>query len=411
MSKSIDQSEHSVAVVSIYPAKGTLHPEEGGVASYTQNLCRALAESGDDVTVVCNIADHDKPSSYDEHGVHVRRTFRKNLGFFLDIAWALRKLKTRTVHFQQELALYGGIVSAFLLPLAIKFSGSGKRKVVTLHAVVGQSQVTPSFVQENNSNAPVFAVKAAFRILYTLLNWSADHIIVHEAPFQKRLIEEYHVRPAKVSVIPHGIEVAERMDEDKARGLLDIPTDKNVLLFVGYLTGYKGIDLLIEGYARYLRDYPENNALLLIGAGKHPKLKNDPEYLRGSYDRLKNKAAELLPAESYRWVGFVAESELQAYYSASDMSIYPYTVAMSSSGPMAMSIAYRTPFIASEVFSEYFDIKDHIFERTDVGLASTIERVLTHSQTDDIIETLRSERAWPTVAIKHSQVYHAESEA
>jgi len=405
MSNPDSKDKSSVTVVSIYPAKGTVHPEEGGVASYTHNLCTELARKGEQVSIVCNVEPGAQPDTYSELGVQVVRAFRKNLTFFWDIARTTRQLNSKTVHFQQELALYGGLVSAFLLPLGIMLSGRRARKVVTLHAVVARSQINADFIKENNSAAPVFAVRWAFRIIYTLLNWSADKLIVHEAPFRERLIRDYHVDPHKIAVIPHGIERADRMDQTDAREQLAIDPRAKVLLFVGYLTGYKGLDLLIEGYARYVRDHPKDRSLLIIGAGKHPKLKDDPSYLKDSYERLQKKAKDLLPDDKYRWSGFIKEEELQAYYSAADLSVYPYTVAMSSSGPMAMSIAYRTPFIASDVFSEYFPDADNLFAREEKSLADAIHRSFKSPSTGVEIEHMRSERAWPAVASAHLRVY------
>jgi glycosyltransferase involved in cell wall biosynthesis len=400
----------SVCIVSIYPPKGTSHPEAGGVASYTYNLAMALRQQTDRLTVVCDVMD-GKLDRYDENGITVKRAFKKNLLFFWKIAKEVRKSKCDIVHYQQELNLYGGIVSAFLLPIAMMLSGGlSRHRAITFHGVVSLDQVTPAFVKENNSALPAPLVKAALWMLYKLLSFASDAIIVHEEPFKQRLIEQYKVSSSKIHVIPHGVESKDRIERNVALCEIGLEPTAQVVLFLGYLTGYKGIDLLIEGYAEYVTQNPDKKSVLVIGAGKHPKLKDDAKYLHESYERLEQKAAKMIPSHRYRWDGFIPEEKLQAYYSASQLSIYPYTVAMSSSGPMAMSIAYNVPFIGSDVFDEFFDYEGHFFEQNPVAFAEVLGRVLDGTETNDLIAQLREERLWPNVAKKHLLAYEGEVE-
>lgn len=61
---------------------------------------------------------------------------------------------------------------------------------------------------------------------------------------------------------------------------------------MGYVTGYKGIDLLIEGMEKYKEKYGDDFKLFVLGA-HHPKLK-DTEIYKTEYARLKTKAEEKL---------------------------------------------------------------------------------------------------------------------
>jgi glycosyltransferase involved in cell wall biosynthesis len=56
------------------------------------------------------------------------------------------------------------------------------------------------------------------------------------------------------------------------------------------------------------------------------------------YHGYESLAKDLIPSDNYSRIGFVADEDIESYYSASDLTIYPYKVALASSGPMAISI-------------------------------------------------------------------------
>lgn len=392
-----------IAHVTLYPPKGEKHVRGSGVASYSKNLVAHIAADDMDQTVVCNIAD-SSPKVYSDDSVVVKRTFRRKPQFIMSVHKELKKVDADIVHIQQELALYGGIITAYLLQWLVFLWR--KRTVITLHGVVDPDAITPQFVHENNSRLPVPVVKLAFRVIYTpLMKW-ARRIIVHEQYFKDIIVRSYGIDGNKVDVVPHGVEMLEAEEKSRAREKLAIDREADVVLFMGYATGYKGIDLLIEGFAEYVVRNPK--AYLVIGAGKHPKLQNDETYL-AEYTRLQEKAAKLLPSTQYRWEGFIPESDIAAYYSASDVSVYPYTTALSSSGPMSFAIGFEKPFLVSSAFADIFGQYPHLlFERYAKDLALLLDYFFTHrNEYEQISRTMKQERSWPKVAARTRAVYMA----
>jgi len=194
-----------------------------------------------------------------------------------------------------------------------------------------------------------------------------------------------------------------------ARQQLQLPENADIALFMGYATGYKGLDLLIEGFASYAVKNPR--AYLVIGAGEHPKLQGEPSY-RVEYARLQQKAADLIPKEQYEWRGFIPESQIASYYSASDVSLYPYTTAMASSGPMSFAIGLEAPFLVSSAFANIFSNAPHlVFDRTPKSLAEKLDDFFT-KRVDylDISQQLKRERVWPAVGAQTIKVYEEITE-
>jgi glycosyltransferase involved in cell wall biosynthesis len=381
-----------IAHVTLYPPKNEKHVSSSGVASYSKNLITNMAND-DEQIVIANIIN--EPEEYTEGSVAVRRVFKRNPSFIFSIHKELKKIEPDTIHIQQELALFGGIATAYLLQWLVFLWR--KKVTITLHGVIDPNKVDAAFVKENNSKLPVWLVRLAFRVIYTpLMKWS-HRIIVHEELFKSITVRSYGIDPRKISVIPHGVEELTTVDQKEARAVLNIPQHAKVALFMGYATGYKGLDLLIEGFARYAKDV--SDAYLIIGAGKHPKLHDNAEYLR-EYGRLKDKAKKLIPEDQYRWEGFIKESEITVYYSASDVSLYPYTTALSSSGPMSFAIGYEKPFLASTAFEPIFSTYPQLlFDRKPIDLAERLEYFFTYKHDyDQISYQLKQQRNWKRVA-------------
>jgi glycosyltransferase involved in cell wall biosynthesis len=387
--------------ISIYPPKGEKHATAGGVASYTKNLITNIPYSkNDQVFVLTNKLDN-KRDEYIENGIKIIRCFDKKPKFFWQILKEVRKINPDTIHIQQELALFGNVLTAYLLQwllVALK----KYNLIITLHGVVSLEKINKKFIKENNSNLPIWLTKIAFRIIYKPLCLWSDKIIVHEEYFKNILIKEYKVDNNKIETIYHGVEDFQTIDKEDACKILGINPTKDICLFMGYLTGYKGIDLLIEGFSEYAQK--NSNTFLIIGAGKHPKLKDDKIYLQ-EYKRLQGKAEKMIPKNQYKWVGFIDEEEIGVYYSASDVSIYPYTISMSSSGPMAIAIGYQKPFIASDVFKEVLPDK-FIFQRNEKALSKKIEEFFHNQEIfQKEISEMKNNRLWTRVGQQTFNIY------
>jgi glycosyltransferase involved in cell wall biosynthesis len=385
--------------ISIYPAKNSKHGDFGGVAGYTKNLLTNLpTNSNDQNFILANILD--EPESYIEENINVIRCFDRSPKFMFQLHKEIKKVRPDVVHFQQELGLFGGVVTAVLLQFALLFCKP--KKVITMHGVVAISEVTPTFIKENNSKLPVWLVKIAFWVIYKPLTIYADHIVVHEKLFKDRLIKEYGTKADKISVIPHGVENLELKNKEATRNELKLPSQSLVVLFMGYLTGYKGLDILIEGFAEFVKAKPDS--FLILGAGLHPKLKDNEEYLNNEYCRLQNKAKDLIPAPNYDWRGFIPEDEMMDYYSASDLSIYPYTSSLSSSGPMSIAMSYGAPFLASDVFGNFIENKDLLFERSPEAIKNALLQFdpISAARTS---QEFKQARLWSIVGVKTREVY------
>ncbi len=363
--------------ISIYPHKDKKDLKSGGVASYEYNLVNNIPyEEGDEVYVLCEKIDN-RYEEYEDKGIKVIRCFNKSPRYFIQLCKEIKKINPDIIHIQQELALYGNIITAWLLQFFLLLLKRNYKTVITLHGVISIKAINKDFIKENYAKYPVLLVKLGFYFIYKPICLFVGKIIVHEKCFKDTLIEEYRVKKEKIEVIHHGVPDLKAMKKELACERLGLYPGRDIVLFMGYLTGYKGLELLIEGFSGYSK--VNSNAFLIIGAGKHPRLANDINYLE-EYSRLESKAKALIPENMYKWVGFIPDDLVTTYYSAADVSAYPYTIQMSSSGPMAIAVGHEKPFLASIVFNSFIENKEILFERDKSSLENALDRFFNNKE-------------------------------
>ena len=392
--------------ISLYPSKWELHCDKSWVAPYTKNLATNIPYNKDDEVFVIWDIDNKK-EEYTENNISIRKVFKRWVFFYKNILKEIDKIKPDVVHIQQELALYGWILSAITLRFLLKWLKKRWIKVViTFHWIVDIKEIDKEFMKENFSAFPIFMVKFAFKFIFNPLIKYSDEIIVHEKLFKNRILEQYYKKDEKnIHVIKHWIEdFSNKLTKKQAREILNIEQNQKVLMFMWFITWYKGIDLLIEWVEKYKEKYWNNFKLYILWA-HHPKLKNDETYKK-EYYRLKDKAENLL-WENVDWQEWFVDWEKMAkYYPASDVVLFPYTRSISSSWPMALSIGYEVPFLASDVFWESIEDEELLFAKNWESMADRIKYFFDNQ--DKYIEKvkqMRQELLWKNIGSLTYNVY------
>jgi len=388
--------------ISIYPEKWMLYSKKWWVASYTKNLITSVSISESEMSIFCDI-DSTK-EMYWEWWIQVIRWRRSGILSIWDIFWYLfRSIREySTVHVQHELNLFWSTLAWYIILLMPLFFPKMKR-ILTSHHAVDYKDIDADFVKNHGQILPVFIVKFAFRVLYSMYKLR-DWIIVHEQIHSKRLNSQYWINWKAINVIPHGVESKVPVNKELAKHQLWIKSNDNIIFYMWYVTGYKDLRILIEWYASWLKSNPES--VLILWAWPEKKSKNNPLYMK-NYQSLIDLASQLIPEDNYRRLWFIASEELSAYYSASDVLVLPYRYTLSASWPMAIAIAYWLPFLASECFSEYFlDYPDCIFKFSssglDVWLTSFFENIGNRKA---MIYELQNERLYSELFRRTSHLY------
>lgn len=203
-------------------------------------------------------------------------------------------------------------------------------------------------------------------------------------------------------MIHHGIEERnDSIEKTKAKRTLGF-SGKKVIFTFGYITSYKGTELLIES-AKFLAT---PNWTLVITGGPHPRLSGNSEYQKYVLD-LREKASNMFK-DRIIFKGFIPEGEIPLYFSAADLTVFPYKICMHTSGPLALAISYEKPFLISDSFKGVFR-GDVLFRNNPRDLAQKMDQFFKDAKMRlenlKYVKGLKKERVWGKVAEQSCNLY------
>ncbi|MFL6302208.1 MAG: glycosyltransferase family 4 protein [Candidatus Sulfotelmatobacter sp.] len=172
----------------------------------------------------------------------------------------------------------------------------------------------------------------------------ASHLFVHTEKMKRELIEEFHVKADRVTVIPFGINnavPATDLSHGEARQRLGIRSDERVLLSIGRIVPYKGLEYLISAF-RQLRAGDDRYRLIIAG-----RIENCEGYWKAVLEQMQEdlRSGAILLRD-----GFVPDSEIEVFCKAADTMVLPYRH-IYQSGVLFMAHSFGLPVLASDVGS------------------------------------------------------------
>lgn len=201
------------------------------------------------------------------------------------------------------------------------------RLIMTVHNVVPHDRDSPDVRRKLTS---------VYRIPHAL--------IVHTARAKQRLIKEFEIEPGRIIVMDHGLdEIVHPRDSDIAvtRATLGYEPGQKVILFLGWVRRYKGVDLLLDA----VRFLGEDCRVLIAGNCI------DSEYRREIEQTIEDRALKSRVAWEF---GYLSEQRVSELLGASDVLVMPYRQ-IDQSGVLFAALRHGLPVVAFDVgsFREY----------------------------------------------------------
>lgn len=365
----------------------------GGMNYYDLGLARGLVKSG----VFVNWYTCDETLEPSEEGIQVVKYFRRVYGknnklirfarFFWGLIQSLVRAKSersKIVHFH----FFGLGALEFLMCAVAKLFGF--RVCATVHDV-------ESFAASDRDmfRTRVFAL--------------VDQFIVHNQISHRELSQAMKLakKNVDIAVIPHGnyLSVVKRLDIDASREALNIDSDEFVFLFFGQIKAVKGLDLLLQAFAKLALG---QSKVSLIVAGK---------VWKDDFARYQKIIDELNIADRVRLnIRYIPDEEVDLFYSAADCVVLPYRK-IYQSGVLLMAMSYGLPVLASDLEGMTEVIKDggngFLFKSEDVNdLASKIEYVFENRDIREnvsiaALNTMKTFYDWDRIGVETKKIYEA----
>lgn len=263
------------------------------------------------VSFYCNKRfDHpeiDDISYYKIFNYQDKNRFLKAFSYSLSLLYLLLKIikyKPPILHFQWFKLFFIDLIFLQIL----KIFNSKIKIVFTAHNVLPH---------KHNK-----MTKLIFKHIYRKI----DMIIVHENYAKNKIINEFSIHHDKITIIRHGY-FPNIKSGDK------INNDKLVFGMVGYLSYYKGVDILYNAW-KNSKTLNSEKSIKLILAGKL-----DPKVLNKINSTCK-------PDNIETYYGFLSEDEFQKIFDEIDILILPYRE-ISQSGILLRAIGAKKPFIVT----------------------------------------------------------------
>ena len=276
---------------------GNYLPRQCGIATFTTDLCEAIAAEYDGTTCIA-LPVNDIEAGY-AYPPRVRfELTEKDIDSYRRAADFLNINNVDLVCLQHEYGIFGGQAGSHILALLRELR---MPIVTTLHTILRD----PSPDQR--------------RVLEEIATLS-DRLVVMSERGAEFLQEVYHVSPKKIDLIPHGIPDVPFVDPSFHKDLFGVE-GKMVLLSFGLLSANKGIENVIAALPAILARHP--NVVYIILGATHPHVKRDEgETYRLSLQWLAQEKG--VEAQVIFYNRFVSLEELIEFIGAADIYITPY---------------------------------------------------------------------------------------
>jgi len=315
---------------------GNYLPRECGIATFTTDLCNALAaEYGEGRQFAIPVNDPDSSYDYPEQ-VRLELT-QEDIASYGRAADFLNFNSNDLVCLQHEYGIYGGAAGRYILALLRRLK---MPLVTTLHTVLREPDANQRIVLEEIARL-------------------SDRLIVMSELAAELLREVYSVPSGKIDVIPHGVPDMPFMDPNYFKDRFGTE-GKSVLLTFGLLSPNKGIENVIRALPAILVRHP--NVVYIVSGVTHPHIRRrEGERYREELQAL----AEQLGVSSNLILNnrFVSAEELVEHVGAADIYITPYRQeAQIVSGTLAIALGAGKAIISTP----YWHAKELLAEKRGV---------------------------------------------
>lgn len=351
-------NQETLLVITSYPDPKQGIRELNAVAWHAQKTLKKMAK--DRKVIVLAEETIGEKTYLDGKNLLVKRIWSKKNPFslFKILALVLKNRQIRSILFQFEFNIFGGIIAVSLIPaILLVLKILAKKVVFEIHQVVPDiKKIDKHLNLKNKILTKIF--NAALFLFYKTVSLFSNKIVVFEEELKQTLRQL--TSEEKIEVLPLSVSSKLSISKYNAKKRLGFSKDDFVILVFGFVNWYKGSDWLAKTIAK---NKPKKVKLVLAG-GQNPTLKNK-KYYQNFYQKIACLADK---NPNIKLTGFVPDEKIKLYFSAADLVALPYRVFMSASGPLSFALSYKKPVVFSNRLSAYFKSEDFSLAASSLNL-------------------------------------------
>ena len=366
---------------------GNYLPRQCGIATFTTDLCEAIAAEHLDTTCIA-VPVNDIEEGY-AYPTRVRfELTEKDIQSYRRAADFLNINSVDLVSLQFEYGIFGGRAGSHILALLRELRVP---IVTTLHTILREPDLHQRRVLEE-----VAAL--------------SDRLVVMSKRGAEFLDEVYHVVSEKIDLIPHGIPDMPFVDPSFHKDLFGVE-GKVVLLSFGLLSANKGIENVISALPAILAKHP-NVVYFIVGATHPHVLRHEGETYRLSLQWLAQEKG--VEGQVIFYNRFVSLQELVEFIGATDIYITPYlNPAQIVSGTLAYTVGAGKAVISTPYWhaQEMLDEERGVLVpfRDPAALAEQVNHLLDNEATRHAMRKRAylygRDMIWPQVARRYMESF------
>ncbi len=276
---------------------GNYLPRQCGIATFTTDLCEAIAAEYGTARLLALPVD-DTEAGYD-YPARVRWSLAQdNVRSYEEAAEFLNFNNIDMVCMQHEYGIFGGPAGSHILQL---LRGLKMPLVTTLHTVL----------REPNPDQ--------LRVMEEIAELS-DRLVVMSQLSAQFLQEIFKVPGSKIDIVPHGVPDLPFLDPNFFKDRFGVE-GKAVLLTFGLLSPNKGIENVIQAMPQILSKH--SNVVYIVAGATHPHiLRREGDGYRASLEALAKEVG--VESRVIFHDRFVSPEEMAEFIGAADIYITPY---------------------------------------------------------------------------------------
>jgi glycosyltransferase involved in cell wall biosynthesis len=308
---------------------GPAHPlRGGGITTYNQLLCKALLTAGHDCSIVSFSLQYPSflfpgKSQYTTEpapaGISIKSLVNSVNPFnWIKVGFYLRKQKPDILIVRYWLPFMGPCLGTIL-----RILGTNKHTEI----ICVTDNIIPHEKRFGDSIFTKYFIAPVHRFITMSTKVRID-------------LQTFTNKPSRVLDLPLFDNFGKKIPQQEARKILDLPADKKILLFFGFIRKYKGLDILIEAIGILKAKHsPIYNQINVVIAGEFYE---DEEKYKAQITEL--GIAEVMILKS----NFIPDDEVKNYLSCADVLVQPYKNA-TQSGVTPLAYEFELPMIVTKV--------------------------------------------------------------